>query len=113
MVQKPQGKYYQGLYPNWDSENPVHLIGYSFGGQTVRMLQHLLSTKMNSEHQEESLLLGNELSGWVKSITTMSAPLNGATIADIVNKFIPFKYDVNHHYNCIKNMTITSSLFSI
>ena len=90
LVQKPQGKYYQGLYPNWDSENPVHLMGYSFGGQTVRMLQHLLSTKINSGHQEKSLLLGNELRGWVKSITTMSAPLNGATIADIVNKFIPF-----------------------
>jgi len=90
LVQNPEGKYYQGLYPIWDSENPVHLIGYSFGGQTVRMLQHLLNTKMDSEHPDQSLLLGNELSGWVKSITTMSAPLNGATIADIVNKFIPF-----------------------
>jgi len=90
LVQKPEGKYYQGLYPIWDSQNPVHLIGYSFGGQTVRMLQHLLNAKINSEHPEQSLLLGNELSGWVKSITTMSTPLNGATIADIVNKFIPF-----------------------
>ena len=90
LVQKPEGKYYQGLYPIWDSQNPVHLIGYSFGGQTIRMLQHLLNAKIISEHPEQSLLLGNELSGWVKSITTMSTPLNGATIADIVNKFIPF-----------------------
>jgi len=91
IVQKPEGKYYKGYYPKWSRKNPVHLIGYSFGGQTVRMLQHLL---VNSSENENSLLLERNLKGWVKSITTMSAPLNGATIADIVNKYIPFSDNV-------------------
>ena len=94
IIQKPNSKYYSGLYPDWNSKNPVHLIGYSFGGQTVRMIQHLLISKNDSIYKEKSLLLGNEYKGWVKSITTMSAPLNGATIADIVNKFIPFSDNV-------------------
>ena len=55
------------------------------------MLQHLL---VNSSENENSLLLERNLKGWVKSITTMSAPLNGATIADIVNKYIPFSDNV-------------------
>ena len=94
IIQKPNSKYYSGLYPDWNSKNPVHLIGYSFGGQTVRMIQHLLISKNDSIYKEKSLLLGNEHKGWVKSITTMSAPLNGATIADIVNKFIPFSDNI-------------------
>ena len=94
MVQKPNGKTYPGLYPDWDSQNPVHLIGYSFGGQTVRMIQHLLKSKSDLIYKEKSLLLGHELEGWVKSITTMSAPLNGATIADIVNKLVPFSDNI-------------------
>ncbi len=91
MVQKPDNKYYKGLYPAWDRNNPVHLIGYSFGGQTVRMLQHLL---VEISETENDLLLSENQKGWVKSITTMSAPLNGATIADIVNKFIPFSENI-------------------
>jgi len=91
MVQKPDNKYYKGLYPTWDRNNPVHLIGYSFGGQTVRMLQHLL---VEISEIENDLLLSKNQEGWVKSITTMSAPLNGATIADIVKKFIPFSESI-------------------
>ena len=91
MVQKPNNKYYKGLYPEWNSNNPVHLIGYSFGGQTVRMLQHLLVERSETDND---LLLSQNQEGWVKSITTMSAPLNGATIADIVNKFIPFSKNI-------------------
>lgn len=91
MVQKPGNKYYRGLYPAWDSNNPVHLIGYSFGGQTVRMLQHLL---VEISETENDLLLSENQERWVKSITTLSTPLNGATIADIVNKFIPFSENI-------------------
>jgi len=91
ITQKPEGKYYKGYYPKWSNQNPVHLVGYSYGGQTVRMLHHLL---INSSEIENSLLLERSLKGWVKSITTMSAPLNGATIADIVDRYIPFSDNV-------------------
>ena len=93
IIRKPEGKIYKGLYPEWDEENPVHLIGYSFGGLTNRMLLHLLnSTFLKSEDGEfeESYLLGNSLRGWIKSITTMSTPHNGSTLSDIVIKSLPF-----------------------
>lgn len=93
IIRKPEGKIYEGLYPDWNEENPVHLIGYSFGGLTNRMLLHLLnSTFLKSEdgELEESYLLGNSLRGWIKSITTMSTPHNGSTLSDIVIKSLPF-----------------------
>jgi len=37
IVQKPKGKSYQAIYPEWDEEHPVHLIGHSMGGQTWQM----------------------------------------------------------------------------
>ena len=94
LVQRPKGKVYKGFFPEWDSNNPVHLIGYSFGGQTIRMLHHLLETKTGLENEIPNLLLDNNLNNWVKSITTMSTPLNGATIADITSKLLPFSDNI-------------------
>ena len=45
VIQKPSNKDYTGLYPNWDLNSPIHIIGHSMGGQTARMLQHILSTE--------------------------------------------------------------------
>ena len=93
IVQKPKGKSYKGLYPEWDENHPVHLLGYSFGGMTTRMLVHLLTNSIAKDSTglpDESMLLGNELSGWVSSITTMSSPHNGATLSNIVVNWVPF-----------------------
>ena len=43
LDQRPEGKKYKGLYPEWDQNHPVHLMGYSFGGITSRMLLYLLN----------------------------------------------------------------------
>ncbi|MEE8436947.1 MAG: lipase [Candidatus Neomarinimicrobiota bacterium] len=95
LVQKPEEKNYPGLYPPWDQDHPIHLIGHSMGGQTVRMLQYLLSSDFNTNQgkKDESFLLGHENFGWIKSITTMSAPHNGTTLSDILSSNIPFLQD--------------------
>ena len=101
LIQRPKGKVYKGLFPEWNNNNPIHLIGYSFGGQTIRMLHHLLKTKVDFENRTPNILLDNNLDNWVKSITTMSTPLNGATIADITSKLIPFSDNIMPIINVI------------
>lgn len=97
IIQKPEGKVFPGLYPQWDAQHPVHLIGHSMGGQTIRMLQYLLSTVIYSDSAgtvpEADSLLGQKNEGWIKSITTLSTPHDGTTLSDIVNKSIPFLQD--------------------
>ncbi len=94
VIQKPVGKIFTGLYPDWDAEHPVHLIGHSMGGQTIRMLDYLLINSFYVDsletQYEESDLLRQALSGRIKSITTISAPHNGTTYFDIRMKTIPF-----------------------
>ena len=93
IVRRPKGKIYKGLYPQWNDENPVHLIGYSFGGLTNRMLLYLLNSTFNNEDTDEldkSELLGKSMKNWIKSITTMSTPHNGSTLSDIVIGAVPF-----------------------
>ena len=92
--QKPKNKIYDGLYPQWDEGNPIHIIGHSMGGQTARMLQYMLSQEFyvdkETQINEESPLLGNIQNNWIKSITSISTPHDGTTLTEIVTKTIPF-----------------------
>jgi triacylglycerol lipase len=94
LIQKPSDKIYKGLYPQWDSNNPVHLVGHSMGGQTARMLQYLLENEFyindSLNLKEESALLGDSQKGWISSITSLATPHDGSTLADIVTKTFPF-----------------------
>ena len=94
LIQKPSDKQYNGLYPEWDKNNPVHLIGHSMGGQTARMLQYLLETELFEDDSvkihEKSDLLGISRKGWIASITSLATPHDGSTLADIVTKTFPF-----------------------
>ena len=94
LVQKPSDKEYKGLYPQWDKDHPVHLIGHSMGGQTARMLQYLLETEIFENDafniKEKSELLGEARKGWIASITSLATPHDGSTLADIVTKTFPF-----------------------
>ncbi len=98
IIQKPPGKVYPGLYPEWDDNHPVHIIGHSMGGQTARMLQFLLVNDfyLDSGYSvpEESYLLGQSNPGWIKSITTISTPHNGSTLTNLITKSIPFLQDI-------------------
>ena len=86
IIQKPNGKVYEGIYPRWDENNPIHIISHSQGGQTALMLEHLLKLK---ESDEDSEILNSKKEGWIKSITTISSPLNGTTLNDIVMNTFP------------------------
>ncbi len=94
IKQKPEGKVYEGLYPQWDSEHPVHIIGHSMGGQTARLLQYQLQTILYLDsaqtETDSSALFSDVYSGWIKSITTISAPHNGTTLSNIVTRSLPF-----------------------
>ena len=52
IIQKPQGKIYKGKYPKWGSNNPIHIIGHSMGGQTARMLDYLLKQEFYVNSKE-------------------------------------------------------------
>jgi len=87
IIQKPDNKCFEGLYPQWDENNPIHLIGHSQGGLTARMLEFLLA---NNYPDETSLLLKNNYDGWIKSVTTISTPHDGTTLAPIIMDIFPF-----------------------
>jgi len=88
-IQKPEGKYYDHpLYPQWDSNHPIHLIGHSMGGQTIRMLSAMLSgkdPKFQNVLRDENSNLFNPGDGWIKSITTLSTPHDGNTLCSIID----------------------------
>ena len=97
IIQKPSSKKWPGLYPEWDADHPIHIIGHSMGGQTARRLQYLLETEIYVDSArtipESSDLLGKKHQNWIRSITTMSSPHNGTTLSDIITKSVPFLQD--------------------
>ena len=66
----------------------VHLIAHSMGGQTARLLAHLLrngdETERNVDPEGLSLLFEGGKQ-WIKSITTLSSPHNGTTIVNNID----------------------------
>ena len=92
IIQKPNNKKYDGFYPQWDNEHPIHIISHSMGGQTARMLVYLLSQEflISEEGYEKSELLGKSNLGWIKSITSIAAPHDGTTLTYIITNTIPF-----------------------
>lgn len=100
QVQKPPGKcwaanprdnpqdYPLALYPQWDAQHPIHLIGHSQGGTTIRALIQLLEHGSNGDEGDGELFKGGKV-GWIRSVTTISAPHNGTTLADAVFNVLP------------------------
>lgn len=95
QVQKPPGKcwaadprdnpqaYPLALYPAWDADHPIHLIGHSQGGTTIRALIELLEHGSSEDQGDGELFKGGKI-GWIRSVTTISAPHNGTTLPDAV-----------------------------
>lgn len=84
------GKTFKGIYPQWNENSKIHLIGHSSGGQTIRQLVELLKNgcleeRNHSERVSEKvspLFIGGK--NWVLSLTTIATPLNGSTLADYI-----------------------------
>ncbi len=89
-------KNYPGFYPQWDADHPVHLVGHSQGGQTIRLLAQLMEqghpgadkVSYNADN-ETSLLFQGGNHNWITSITTISTPHDGTTLASGID-LIPF-----------------------
>lgn len=76
------------LYPAWDAAHPVHFIGHSQGGTTIRALVELLEHGSPDDEGGHTLYQGGKV-GWVRSVTTISTPHNGTTFADAVLNVTP------------------------
>ncbi len=91
-IQKPAGKcwaadpannpdkYPLALYPQWDAAHPIHLVGHSQGGQTIRTLVQLM---------DQGTVGSGSARGWVTSATSIATPHNGTTLRDIVIDWLP------------------------
>ncbi|TFW27584.1 esterase/lipase family protein [Massilia horti] len=101
QVQKPAGKcwaadpdhnphhYPLAFYPAWDASHPIHMIGHSQGGTTIRALIQLLEHgSPDGDEGGGELYKGGKI-GWIKSVTTISSPHNGTTLPDAVLDFLP------------------------
>lgn len=82
-------QYPLALYPAWDAAHPLHLIGHSQGGQTIRAIIELLEHgSPNGDEGGGDLYTGGKV-GWVISATTLSAPHDGTSLRDAVGDFVP------------------------
>ncbi|MCT4593401.1 MAG: lipase [Anaeromicrobium sp.] len=102
------GMKFRGVYKKWSPINKIHLISHSMGGQTVRVLSHLL--KQGSLEEIESVLGKNPSkvqinkavhegllsplfvgsTSSIHSITTIASPHDGTTLTQGVLGVIPY-----------------------
>lgn len=75
----------------WDSDNPVHIICHSHGGNTVRLLIELLlgdHGHLNTAYFD----LGNR-KNFIKSVVTLGTSYLGTAITNVI-------FDVSHSNTC-------------
>jgi triacylglycerol lipase len=83
----PQG-YPLAFHPAWDARHPIHMVGHSQGGTTIRALVELLEHGSPEDEGDGELYRGGRV-GWIRSVTTISAPHNGTTLSDAVFDIAP------------------------
>jgi triacylglycerol lipase len=86
------GRNYTGLFPQWGTVvngklQKIHLMGHSMGGTTIRMLAQMLNKGVANALTPEDpsahpLFAGGK--DWVHSITTISTPNLGSTLANMI-----------------------------
>ncbi len=83
--------YSRPLINEWSKAKKIHLIGHSFGGNTVRMLAYLLKYGSKEELQASGentspLFLGGQ-EELVCSVTAICTPLNGTDAYDTARRY--------------------------
>jgi len=99
------GRTFPGIFPEWSSEERIHLIGHSMGGLTIREVANLIANGCPYEqahymaHPEAgiSTLLAGESDRGIHSITTIATPNNGTSFAEDQNAFVPFMQTLITH----------------
>ncbi len=86
------GRYYPGIYPEWDNEHPINLWGHSMGAPTVRILTSLLYWGSYQE-KENSLddcpfLFSGKGRHMIHSTVTIAGVNNGTTLADFTEQTV-------------------------
>lgn len=113
------GKTFKGLYPEWDEEHPVHLVGHSMGGLTIRALTDLLKdgSKEEIEYHQQHPELG-EVSplfrggqDLVHSVTTIATPHDGSTFADDESKMAQFIKEFVLHAAALSGKSTNSFVY--
>ncbi|MBN1036762.1 lipase [Clostridium botulinum] len=81
------GKTYSGIYKKISSDNKIHLVGHSQGGQTVRAFTQLINQGSEEERsygQKDISPLFQGGNDWINSVTTISTPNDGTTLSDAI-----------------------------
>lgn len=86
------GRTFKGVFPQWGTVvngqlQKAHLIGHSMGGTTIRMLTQMLNKGVQDALTPEDpashpLFAGGK--DWVHSVSTVSTPNRGSTLADML-----------------------------
>lgn len=97
----------KGIIPDWGKKKPdgsikkIHIISHSMGGQTARLLIHLLNNgsdiEKSTDYSHEDIPMSDLFKGgndWVASLVTISTPHDGTTLAEIVPEFMPKWLDI-------------------
>jgi len=88
------GQTYLGFYPSWNNNNPITLVGHSFGGPTIRELEYLLqngdANERNAGGSFSPLFQGGN-DKMIKVMGCIACTLSGTVLVDLLGpQFVDF-----------------------